>query len=65
MKRNIYSKAEKKAWAKANADAGTVNLTPEQTLLWLDDFRELMFEVWRKNPSLRKQKQRLDRLNLK
>jgi hypothetical protein len=25
-------------------------LTAEQTILWLDGFRKLMFEVWKKNP---------------
>jgi len=26
-------------------------LTPEQTIIWLDGMRELMLEVWSKNPS--------------
>jgi hypothetical protein len=26
-------------------------LTTEQTIQWLDGFRELMFEVWRNNPN--------------
>jgi hypothetical protein len=25
-------------------------LTPEQTIIWLDGMRELMLEVWSKNP---------------
>lgn len=26
-------------------------LTPEQTIIWLDGMRELMLEVWSKNPN--------------
>lgn len=29
------------------------SLTHEQILLWLDRYREFMFEIWRNNPSLR------------
>jgi hypothetical protein len=32
----------------------TDHLTPEQILTWLEGWREFMFEVWRKNPELRK-----------
>ncbi len=28
--------------------------TPEQILTWLDQTREFLFEVWKKNPALRK-----------
>lgn len=30
----------------------TPTLTPEQTVEWLDGFRQLMFEAWKNNPKL-------------
>ncbi|MBI4925783.1 MAG: hypothetical protein HY843_07650 [Bdellovibrio sp.] len=32
-----------------------VSLTPEQIIEWLESYRELMIEVWKNNPELRKQ----------
>jgi len=31
------------------------NLSPEQIIEWLDGHRQFMFEVWEKNPELRKE----------
>ena len=35
-------------------------LSPEEIILWLDGYRQMMWEVWRKNPELRKQWERLN-----
>ncbi len=34
-------------------------MTPEEIIQWLEGIRELMFEVWSKNPDLRKTWERL------
>jgi len=36
-----------------------MKLTPEQVLTWLDQVRAFMFEVWEKNPELRKKYENL------
>lgn len=33
-------------------------LNPEQIIEWLEGYRELMIEVWKNNPELRKQWER-------
>ncbi len=45
--------SEERAWKKWNQQEKLPQLTPEQILTWLDQTRELMFEVWRCNPALR------------
>ncbi len=35
-------------------------MTAEQTILWLDGYRQLMWEVWKNNPELYKEWQRLN-----
>ncbi len=37
-----------------------VLLTPEQIILWLDGHRQFMFEVWKNNPHLREEWERLN-----
>lgn len=54
--------AEARAWKKWNRDERDKRmpgLVPEQILTWLDQTRELMIEVWRKNPSLRSRFEKL------
>ena len=58
----ILSRAEKNAWKKWNRDYRPPRLTAEQTLTWLDGWREFMFEVWRCNPASRKRFEKLHSL---
>ena len=37
-----------------------IPLTPEQIILWLDGHRNLMHEIWTKNPELRQEWERLN-----
>lgn len=46
-------------WKRWNAEQKPVRLSPEDCLKWLDGCREFMFEVWRSNPHLRKEYERL------
>ncbi len=39
-------------WGEASSQ---VFLSPEQMIEWLEGYRELMIEVWKNNPELRKQ----------
>lgn len=43
---------EEEAWRKWNAEQRPMRPTAEQSLTWLDGWREFMFEVWRNNPEL-------------
>jgi hypothetical protein len=49
---------EDQAWKKWNREQTPPDLTPEQILIWLDQTRSLMFEVWRRNPALRRKYER-------
>lgn len=46
-------------WKRWNAEQKPMRLSPEDCLKWLDSCREFMFEVWRSNPHLRKEYERL------
>ncbi len=46
-------------WGQASSQ---IQLTPEQIIQWLESYRELMFEVWNKNPELRKEWERLNKV---
>ncbi|MDO8526458.1 MAG: hypothetical protein Q7T03_02085 [Deltaproteobacteria bacterium] len=41
---------KKKQWPEKSLP----QFSPEQTLVWLDEQRQFLFEVWKKNPKLRK-----------
>jgi hypothetical protein len=38
----------------------TPELSPEQIIEWLDGYRQLMWEVWKNNPELRKNWEKLN-----
>ena len=38
-----------------------VELTPEETIQWLESYRQLMFEIWKANPDLYIEWQRLNK----
>lgn len=60
MSDNVLTKErERELWKAWNAEQKPDRLTPEQALTWLDGWREFMFEVWRSNPHLRKEYERL------
>lgn len=46
-------------WKRWNTEQKPMRLSPEDCLKWLDGCREFMFEVWRSNPHLRKEYERL------
>ncbi|HSA59429.1 MAG TPA: hypothetical protein VLJ37_07055 [bacterium] len=56
------ARAEAKAWRKWNRQERTPDFTPEQILTWLDQTRKFMFEVWRRNPALRRRYDKLKAL---
>ncbi len=39
----------------------SIPLSPEQVIEWLEGYRELMIEIWKNNPELRKEWERLNR----
>ena len=45
-------------WGQSSSE---IKLTPEQIIDWLESYRELMIEVWNKNPELRKEWERLNK----
>ena len=53
-KSTLSKRKEKIGWKKHNAEADAVTMSPEQCLEWLDGVRSFMFEVWKRNPDLRK-----------
>lgn len=55
----LLEEKERECWELWNQQAESVKLTPEQCLEWLDGVRAFMFEVWRENPHLRREYERL------
>ena len=51
--------SEKKIWAKWHKKNPSPKLSAEDTLVWLDGYRQLMFEIWKKNPSLKRRFEKL------
>lgn len=58
----LLERSEEVAWKKWNRENKPLFYTPEQILDWLDGMRSFMFEVWKKNPSLRKTYEKLNRI---
>lgn len=46
-----------KDWGEASSQ---IRLSPEQIIEWLEGYRELMMEIWRNNPKLREEWERLN-----
>ncbi len=58
-KEALLKAKEEEGWKRWNAEQKPIRLSPEDCLKWLDGCREFMFEVWRSNPHLRKEYERL------
>lgn len=47
------SEITKDMWAKWNAENPPPTFSFEQTIVWLDDMRQFIFELWKNNPKLK------------
>lgn len=61
-KKRSLLEAEKIGWRKLRREEKPVTMSAEQCLEWLDGMRLFMFEVWKKNPELRKAYEKAKRL---
>jgi len=57
----LLDRKEKEGWEKWNQEYKEPDYTPEQILTWLDNWRAFMFEIWKNDPSLRKEYEKLNR----
>lgn len=52
---NIQPRITEEMWKKWHKDNPERALSAEETILWLDGMRQVMFELWAKNPNLNQQ----------
>lgn len=43
-----------------NSEGRIPRLTPEQIIIWLECYRQMMFEIWANNPRLRRDWEKLN-----
>lgn len=60
--KNIANRHEARIWKQYNLTQKTPHYSAEQILEWLDGMRAFMFEVWKKNPSMRRAYEKLRQL---